>query len=92
MHDDEIIRRNERFRFRRAPVSAEWRNKGYTLLHAETGHPIARLRPLRRGELRHGDPVEVLYWSLWKERWTAVGPFGKRRVSTAHSAPQRTLP
>jgi hypothetical protein len=31
MRDDEIIRRIERFPFRRGPVAAEWRNKGYTL-------------------------------------------------------------
>ena len=23
------------------------------------------------------DRVEVLYWSLWRERWTSAGPFGK---------------
>jgi len=48
MRDDEIIRRIERFRFRHAPVAAEWRNKGYTLFHADTGRPIARLCYQRR--------------------------------------------
>jgi hypothetical protein len=71
MRDDEIIRRIERFAFRRAPVAAEWRNKGYTLFHADTGRAIARLRPYGRDDL-----MEILYWSLWKQRWTAVGPFG----------------
>jgi hypothetical protein len=71
MRDDEIIRKIERFRFPRAPVAAEWRNKGYTLLHAETGRPIARLRPLGRDDL-----LEIFYWSLWKQRWRPVGPFG----------------
>ena len=23
------------------------------------------------------DRVEVLYWSLWKERWVKAGPFGR---------------
>jgi hypothetical protein len=72
MRDDEIIRRIERFPFRRAAVAAEWRNKGYTLLHAETGHPIARLRPLGRDDL-----LEIFYWSSWKQRWAPVGPFGR---------------
>jgi hypothetical protein len=49
MRDDEIIRRIERFRFRHAPVAAvaaEWRNKGYTLFHADTGRPIAGFAPM----------------------------------------------
>jgi hypothetical protein len=75
MRDNETIRQIERFPFRRAPVAAERRNKGYTLLHAETGRPIARLRPYGRDEL-----MEILYWSLWKERWAAVGPFGQTVV------------
>jgi hypothetical protein len=72
MHDDEIIRRIERFPFRRALVAAERRNKGYTLLHAETGAPIARLRPIGRD-----DQMEILYWSSWRQHWAAVGPFGR---------------
>jgi len=75
MRDDEIIRRIERFPFRRAPVAAEWRNKGYTLCHANTGRAIARLRPYGRDDL-----MEILYWSLWKQRWAAVGPFGSTVV------------
>ena len=80
MHDDEIIRRIERFPFRRAPVAAEWRNKGYTMLHAETGRPIARLRPYGRDEL-----MEIRYWSLSKQRWAAVGPFGCTVVPLAEA-------
>jgi hypothetical protein len=72
MHDDDIIRRIEAFRFRRAPVAAEWRKKGYTLLHARTRHPIARLRPLGRDDL-----LEIFYWSSWKQRWAPAGPFGR---------------
>jgi hypothetical protein len=30
------------------------------------------LRPTGKDER-----VEVLYWSLWKERWTNAGPFGR---------------
>ena len=72
MRDDEIIRKIEAFPFRRAPVAAEWRNKGYTLLHAQTGRPIARLRPLGRDDL-----LEILYWSLRKQRWAPIGAFGR---------------
>jgi hypothetical protein len=72
MRDDEIIRQIEGFPFRRAPVAAERRNKGYTLFHAETGHPIARLRPFGRDDL-----LEIFYWSSWKQRWAPVGPFGR---------------
>jgi hypothetical protein len=75
MSNAETIRRIERFPFRRAPVAAEWRNKGYTLLHADTGRPIARLRPYGRDKL-----MEILYWSSRKERWAAVGPFGSTVV------------
>jgi hypothetical protein len=71
MRDDEIIQRIENFPFRRAPVTAERRRNGYTLVHAETGAPIARLRPIGRG-----DQMEILYWSLWKQHWAPVGPFG----------------
>jgi hypothetical protein len=44
------------------------------LLNAETGSPIARLRPSGRAEL-----MEILYWFI-KERWAAVGPFGQTVV------------
>ncbi len=80
MRDDDIIRRIERFRFPRAPLAAEWRNKGYTLFHAETGCPIARLRPYDAARLtapyRRDDLMEVRYWSRRKQRWAEVGPFG----------------
>jgi hypothetical protein len=72
MRDDEIIRKIERFPFPRAPVVGEWRNKGYTLLHAQTGRPIARLRPLGRDEL-----LEIFYWSSRRQRWAPTGPFGR---------------
>ena len=72
MRDDEIIRRIERFPFRRGPVAAEWRNKGYTLVSADTG-------PSARKDGRD-DLMEILYWSLWKQRWAPVGPFGQTVV------------
>jgi len=74
MHDD-IIQQIEHFRFRRAHVTAEWRNKGYTLFAVETGRPIARLRPIGRDAL-----MELFYWSLRKERWRPLGPFGQTIV------------
>jgi len=74
MRDDEIIRRIERFAFRRAPVAAEWRNKGYTLLHAGTGRPIARLRPYGRDELME------IRWSASKSsalsNWSTLPSLG----------------
>jgi hypothetical protein len=68
---DDIVRRIERFRFPRGAVIPERRNRGYTLYHAWSGAPVARLRPTGRN-----DHVEVLYWSAGKERWAAAGPFG----------------
>jgi hypothetical protein len=68
---DDIVRRIERFRFPRGVVIPERRNRGYTLYHTSSGAPVARLRPTGRN-----DRVEVLYWSAWKERSTAAGPFG----------------
>jgi len=55
---------------------AERRSRGYTLYHANSGTPVARLRPVGSD-----DRVEVLYWSLWKERWTRAGPFGRTVLS-----------
>jgi len=71
MRDDDIIRRIECFPFHRAPVAVEWRRKGYTLFNADTGRPIARLRPYGRDDL-----MEILYWSRWRECWRPTGPFG----------------
>jgi hypothetical protein len=66
---DPIIQRIERFR---GQLSAERRNRGYTLYHANSGTQVARLRPTGRN-----DRVEVLYWSLWAETWKPAGPFGR---------------
>ena len=69
---DPIIQRIESFQCRRGQLVAERRNRGYTLYRASAGTPIARLRPTGQN-----DRVEVLCWSLWKERWTSAGPFGR---------------
>jgi hypothetical protein len=69
---DDIVQHIERFRFPKGAVVWERRNRGYTLYHAASAAPVARLRPTGCN-----DGVEVLYWSAWKERWTATGPFGR---------------
>jgi hypothetical protein len=69
---DPSVQRIENFRCRRGRLSAERRNRGYTLYRASSGAPVARLRPTGQN-----DHVEVLYWSLWKERWANAGPFGR---------------
>ncbi len=69
---DLIIQRIEGFNCRRGRLLAERRNRGYTLYRAGSGTPVARLR-----QTGQDDRVEVLYWSLWKERWTSAGPFGR---------------
>jgi hypothetical protein len=73
---DPIIQRIERFRYRRGQLLAERRNRGYTLYRASSGALVARLRPTGQ-DAGQDDRVEVLYWSLWKERWTTAGPFGR---------------
>lgn len=69
---DPIIQRVEIFQCPRGKLIAERRNRGYTLYHAQSGRPIARLRPTTQD-----DRVEVLYWSFWKEAWTRGGPLGR---------------
>jgi len=69
---DPIIQRIEGFRCRRGRMHAERRNRGYTLSRAGSGAPVARLCPTGQD-----GRFEVLYWSLWKERWTSAGPFGR---------------
>ena len=73
---DPIIQRIESFRCSRGQLVAERRNRGYTLYRAGSGTPIVRLRPIGQN-----DRVEVLYWSLWKERWAPTGPFGRTVLS-----------
>jgi antitoxin (DNA-binding transcriptional repressor) of toxin-antitoxin stability system len=74
---DPIIQRIETFRCARGPLTAERRNRGYTLYLAASGQPVARLRPAKGKD----DRVEVLYWSLWKEQWTHAGPLGRAALT-----------
>lgn len=74
--DDAIIQHIEAFRCARGTLLAERRNRGYTLYHASSGAPVARLRPTASA-----DRFEVVYWSLWKERWASTGPFGRTILS-----------
>jgi hypothetical protein len=69
---DTVIQHIEEFRCPRGALFAERRNRGYTLYDAQSGAPVARLRPTGPD-----DRFEVLYWSLWKERWASTGPFGR---------------
>ena len=77
---DPIIQRIESFRCHRGQLVAERRNRGYTLYHSGSAALVARLRPTGQD-----DRVEVFYWSLWKERWSNAGPFG-RTVLPIHDA------
>jgi hypothetical protein len=79
---DAIIQQIEDFRCPRGALFAERRNRGYTLYDAESGAPVARLRPIgTEGRF------EVLYWSLWKDRWASTGSLG-RTVLSIHDALQ----
>lgn len=69
--DDDVIMRIAQFRSPRGSLVAERRNRGYTLYDAQSGTPVARLRPAQPD-----GHFEVLYWSLPKERWSSTGPFG----------------
>ena len=73
---DAIIQKIEQFKCPRGKLFAERRNRGYTLYDADSGAPVARLRPAG-----HEGRFEVLYWSLWKERWASAGPFGRTILS-----------
>ena len=43
--------------------------------HSITPSPVRRSPGSGPPDARARD-VEVLYWSAWKERWAATGPFG----------------
>jgi hypothetical protein len=73
MSNAETIRRIERFPFRRAPVAAEWRNKGYTLLHADTGASNRQAASLRMRQT-DGNPLLVI----------AQGALGRGRPVREH--------
>jgi len=72
MTDDDIIQLIENFAFDAGPVVAERRNRGFTLIHARNRGSHRPPAPLGRNDL-----CEILYWSLWKERWAPFGPFGR---------------
>lgn len=73
---DAIIQKIEQFQCSRGVLFAERRSRGYTLYDAGSGAPVARLRPAgTEGRF------EVLYWSLWRERWVSAGPFGRTVLS-----------
>ncbi len=74
--NDPIIQQIEAFRCRRASLTAERRNRGYTLYNARSGAAVTRLRTTDIEGRFH-----VLYWSLWKERWIASGPLGPAKLS-----------
>jgi hypothetical protein len=42
----------------------------------QSGALVARLRPTGSNDM-----FEVLYWSLWKNRWASTGPFGRTVLS-----------
>jgi hypothetical protein len=65
---DALLERIEAFPFE-GPVVVRKVRRGYSLLSARTGAPIARLRPT--GE---ADRVQVLWWN--GGRWGASGAFG----------------
>ena len=68
--------RVDRFRCSRGTVFAERRNRGYTLYSAQSGALVARLRPTG-----YNNRFEVLYCSLWKNRWASTGPLGRTLLS-----------
>lgn len=74
--DDPIIQRIERFHCSRGALFVERRNRGYTLYNVRSGAPVARLR-----QTEPEGSFEVLYWSLWKNRWASTGPFGRTVLS-----------
>jgi hypothetical protein len=49
--------------------------RGYSLFRADTGQPVARLRPTGTG-----DQVEVMWWGH-RDRWDQIGDFGPMLVS-----------
>jgi hypothetical protein len=70
MKGDPLLERILAFdRARGGGVAVNRVNRGYSLFNAETGKPIARLRPTGRA-----DEVEILWWR--GDRWDRIGDFG----------------
>lgn len=59
-------------------VRVEKRGRGYTLLSARTGAPVARLRLTNEK-----DKMKVLWWT--GGRWGDPGPFGALTMSLDHA-------
>jgi len=49
--------------------------RGYSLFRADTGQPVARLRPTGKGV-----QVEVMWWGH-RDRWDQIGDFGPMLMS-----------
>ena len=81
MTDDEIIDDDEAFQFDAGPVTAERRNRGFTLSRLAPGTPIARLNPVKG----HDGLFDILYGSLSKERWVPFDPFGRTATALAEA-------
>lgn len=67
----ETLARIERFNRRHGGgVTVVYRQGGYTLTVAETGSPVARLKPTGQGDI-----MRVYHWSH-RETWADAGPLG----------------
>jgi hypothetical protein len=73
---DELLARIEAFnRDQGGGVLIRKAAKGYSLFRADTGRPVARLRPTGKG-----DQVDVMWWSH-RDRWDQIGDFGPMVMS-----------
>lgn len=69
--NDDFLARIETFnKANGGGVILEKAAKGYSLFRADTGQPVARLRPTGKD-----DQVEVLWWSH-RDKWDHIGDFG----------------
>ena len=60
-------------------VLIQQRSKGYSLFREDNGQPVARLRPIGKGDL-----MEVMWWSH-RDRWEQIGDFGPMVMSLDES-------
>jgi hypothetical protein len=68
---DDLLARIEAFnQAKGGGVVVQKASRGYSLFRADTGRPVARLRPTGKG-----DRVEILWWSH-RDRWDQIGDFG----------------
>jgi hypothetical protein len=66
---DPVLARIRAHPWPRGGVQARRAGRGYSLVSARTGAPVARLVPTGTG-----DVVEVLWWR--RDAWGPAGPFG----------------